>query len=329
MPPPAASEDGMNRVAENTASCALCRRHLLVGEPARLYQDPSSKRFLKVCALCYEQADRRGWRPDGRPIVAVHANPPSDHAIREREGLIERLRGQLQSVEFDLDQVRSALAKAEQQAGELRSVKREMKELTGELRKKDRELKSLTDERRRSDERAAHSEAAHRQEIQRHHEVAAELESRDAQLERVETRLSQLEQELERERRRYTELADARRKEGDARQIRRLALEAFNRSEYVDRVVAISRSLGDPVVHVEVDGCELPRPVVITVAWDISWYEFVVRLDLHEQTVSVEEFRRGDDPRDLPPHRLHPNGVLRSDRVVLTMQAYGVGAASA
>ena len=67
----------LTSIAENTASCALCRRHLLVGEPARLYQDPSSKRFLKVCPLCYEQADRRGWRADGRPIVAVHANPPA------------------------------------------------------------------------------------------------------------------------------------------------------------------------------------------------------------------------------------------------------------
>jgi hypothetical protein len=51
-----------------------------------------------------------------------------------------------------------------------------------------------------------------------------------------------------------------------------------------------------------------------------------VRLDLYEQTVSVDEGRRGDDPRDLPAHRLHPNAVLRSDRVVLTMQAFGVGA---
>ena len=61
----------MTSIAENTASCALCRRHLLVGEPARLYQDPASKRFLKVCPLCYEQADRRGWRADGRPIVGA------------------------------------------------------------------------------------------------------------------------------------------------------------------------------------------------------------------------------------------------------------------
>ena len=84
----------MASTTEFTASCALCRRHLLVGEPARLYQDPSSKRFAKVCPLCYERAERSGWRADGRPIVAVHANPPADQALRERESLIDRLRGQ-------------------------------------------------------------------------------------------------------------------------------------------------------------------------------------------------------------------------------------------
>ena len=319
----------MAQTVEHTASCALCRRHLLVGEPARLYQDPSSKRFLKVCPLCYERAEQRGWRPDGSPIVAVHANPPKDHLLRERENLIDRLRGQLQSVEFDLDQVRNALAKAEQQAGELRSMKREMKELTNELRRRERELRQVSEAKRRGDEALAQAETAHRGEIQRHHDVAAQLDQRMAQLGALDSRLALLEQELERERHRYVELSEARRQEGDARNVRRLALEAFNRSEHVDRIVAISRSIGDPVVHVFVDGCDLPRVVRITVAWDISWYEYAVRLDLHEQSVSVDEERRGSDPRELPPERLRPNAVLRSERIVLTMQAYGVGAATA
>jgi flagellar biosynthesis chaperone FliJ len=318
----------MSSTAEFTASCALCRRHLLVGEPARLYQDPSSKRFAKVCPLCYERAERRGWRADGRPIVAVHANPPSDQALRERESLIDRLRGQLQSVEFDLDQVRAALARAEQQAAELRGTKRELKELHGELKKRERELRSLQDEKRRAEERAGAAEAAHGAEIARHHAVAAQVESGAVEVARAATRIRELEETVEAERARYAELAEARRKEADARHVRRLALEAFNRSEHVDRVVAISRSLGDPVVNVALDGLELPRPVVITVVWDISWYEYIVRLDLHERSVTVEESRRGDDPRELAPSRVQPNGVLRADRIVLTMQAYGVGAAA-
>jgi hypothetical protein len=319
----------MPSTVEDTASCALCRRHLLVGEPARLYQDPQSKRFAKVCPLCYERADRRGWRAEGRPIVAVHANPPSDHLLRERESLIDRLRGQLQSVEFDLDRVRSALAKAEQQAAELRGIKRELKDLQSEVRKHEREVRTLQDDKRRADERAAQAEAAHKSEIARHHAVAAALDERAAEMAKVAQVQGQLEQELESQRARYAELAEARRKESDARHVRRLALEAFNRSEHIERVVAISRSLGDPIVNVRCDGLELPRPVKITVMWDISWYEYVVRLDLLERSVTVEETRRGDDPRELPAAQLDPNGVLRADRIVLAMQAYGVGQSAA
>ena len=40
-------------------------------------------------------------------------------------------------------------------------------------------------------------------------------------------------------RRRYAELAEARRMEGDARQVRRMALEAFNRSAHVEQTVAV------------------------------------------------------------------------------------------
>ena len=319
----------MAKTVENTASCALCRRHLLVGEPARLYQDPASKRFQKVCPLCYDRAERRGWRADGTPIVAVHANPPKDHLLRERENLIDRLRGQLQSVEFDLDQVRTALAKAEQQAGELRTVKREMKDLTGELRKRERELRQLAEAKKRSDEAATQADATGREAIHRHHQAAAELDQRTSQIGQLESRLDLLEQELEHERKRYADLAEARRREGDPRTVRRIALDAFNRSEHIERVVAISRSLGDPIVNVHCDGLELPRPVKITIMWDISWYEYVVRLDLLERSVTVEETRRGDDPRELPAAQLEPNGVLRADRIVLAMQAYGVGQSAA
>ena len=143
--------------------------------------------------------------------------------------------------------------------------------------------------------------------ITRHHEAGAPSSSSGRPRSTGWTSLArQLEQELDRERRRYAELAEARRQEGDARNVRKIALDAFNRSEHVERIVSISRSLGDPIVNVTVDGCDLPRRVRLIVAWDISWYEYVVRLDLHERTVSVDEEHRGDDPRDLPVWRLTP-----------------------
>src|SRR4051812_18405676 len=173
----------------------------------------------------------------------------------------------------------------------------------------------------------AGSEPPHGPETAPPHAVAPQPDERAAAAGRVGARMTELEQQLEAERARYAELAEARRKEADARHVRRLALEAFNRSEHMERVVAISRSLGDPIVNVRLDSLELPRPVTITIAWDISWYEYIVRLDLLERTITVEESERGDDPNELPASRIQPNGVLRADRIVLTMQAYGVGTA--
>ena len=278
----------MASTVEHTASCALCRRHLLVGEPARLYQDPASKRFLKVCPLCYERAERRGWRADGTPIVAVHANPPKDHLLRERENLIDRLRGQLQSVEFDLDQVRTALAKAEQQAGELRTVKREMKELTGELRRRERELRQLTEAKRRGDEARRPGRGRPPGRDPRATTTSPPSSTsgrrRSASWRAGSTCSSRSSNGSGA---RYAELAEARRQEGDAAHTsagwrwRRSTAPSTSTGSWPSPAASATRSCTS-----RVDGCDLPRAVRITVAWDISWYEYLVRLDLHEQTVT-------------------------------------------
>jgi hypothetical protein len=68
----------------------------------------------------------------------------------------------------------------------------------------------------------------------------------------------------------------------------------FNRSPYRRTVSGISKSLGEPQVSV----VPLPgtRPdVVVTVAWDISWYQY--RVDASGGAIRLEG--RGDDPGDL------------------------------
>jgi hypothetical protein len=76
------------------------------------------------------------------------------------------------------------------------------------------------------------------------------------------------------------------------------ALEAaglFNASDAVRTVDGISRSLGDPQASIVV----LPGPnpeVVITLAWDISWYQYRVSLDA-SQPVRLAE--RGLEPGEL------------------------------
>ena len=111
-----------------------------------------------------------------------------------------------------------------------------MEELTGEMRRRERDTKALVTDKRRSEERAAQAEAAHRAEIARHHAVAAQLEGTAAEAGRLTARISQLEQELASERERYVELFEARKRESDARHIRLLALETFNKSDHLDRV---------------------------------------------------------------------------------------------
>ena len=51
----------MPSTVEDTASCALCRRHLLVGEPARLYQDPQSHHSIIHTYVGQYDTTNSGW----------------------------------------------------------------------------------------------------------------------------------------------------------------------------------------------------------------------------------------------------------------------------
>jgi hypothetical protein len=73
------------------------------------------------------------------------------------------------------------------------------------------------------------------------------------------------------------------------------AADIFNASQYRRTVGGISKSLGKPNVSVVVLS-GVNAEVVVTVAWDISWYQY--RVDVSAGgTVRLEG--RGDDPNDL------------------------------
>ena len=78
-------------------------------------------------------------------------------------------------------------------------------------------------------------------------------------------------------------------------QAAREGVSAFNRSPYRRAIAGISKSLGDPLVSVIPLAGTRPD-VVITVAWDISWYQY--RVDVSAGG-SVRLEGRGDDPNDL------------------------------
>jgi hypothetical protein len=75
------------------------------------------------------------------------------------------------------------------------------------------------------------------------------------------------------------------------RRIRR-AFESFNLSEYKSTVRSLIRSLGGPYVCA-VTTNEDPSIVRITVAWELSWYQYEV--DITSEAEAVRELGRGDE----------------------------------
>jgi hypothetical protein len=93
------------------------------------------------------------------------------------------------------------------------------------------------------------------------------------------------------------------------------AAELFNNSAFRRTVAGIAKSLGEPKASV-VPLSGVNDEVVITVAWDISWYQYRVTPD-SGQPVRLAE--RGHDPRELESMftswnaKLTPDGRLAPD----------------
>jgi hypothetical protein len=87
------------------------------------------------------------------------------------------------------------------------------------------------------------------------------------------------------------------------------AADVFNASQHRRTIGGIAKSLGDPSVSV-VPLSGVTPDVVVTVAWDISWYQYRVSQD------SVQPVRladRGHDPADLEPPFTTWNAHLGED----------------
>lgn len=87
------------------------------------------------------------------------------------------------------------------------------------------------------------------------------------------------------------------------------AAELFNASDYRRTVAGIAKSLGTPQVGiVPLSGAS--GELVITIAWDISWYQYRVSPD-SAQPVRLAE--RGQDPGDLDAPYAVSNAHLEDD----------------
>jgi hypothetical protein len=87
------------------------------------------------------------------------------------------------------------------------------------------------------------------------------------------------------------------------------AADIFNASPYRRTVGGIAKSLGKPRVSI-VPLSGVKSELVITVAWEISWYQYRVSLD-SAQPVRLAE--RGHDPAELENSFIDWNGRLEDD----------------
>ena len=87
------------------------------------------------------------------------------------------------------------------------------------------------------------------------------------------------------------------------------AAELFNASAFQRTVEGVARSLGQPEVSIMPLSGVNPE-VVITVCWDISWYQYRVAFD-SAQPVRLAE--RGSDPEELDAGFTAWNAELSED----------------
>jgi hypothetical protein len=96
------------------------------------------------------------------------------------------------------------------------------------------------------------------------------------------------------------------------------AIELFNTSEHPRTVAGIARTLGSPQVSASTsDGSA--AEVLLTVAWDISWYQFVV--DLSDTSDPVRMEARGQEVAELRPEARDWNAHAQADGTLATAPA--------
>ncbi len=91
------------------------------------------------------------------------------------------------------------------------------------------------------------------------------------------------------------------------------AADIFNASAFQRTVDGIARSLGAPQISI-VPLSGLNREVVITAAWDISWYQYRIDFDSAQQVRLAE---RGLDPEELDSAFTSWNAHLSEDGAVV------------
>jgi hypothetical protein len=254
----------MPSTAHRAHECAICRRSFLAGETVRLYRDHPSRAAVRVCELCPSTAEARGWLPaesTGRRL-RMPADPGRLELAERRDALVERLTGQLATLEEELEQVRGVREEAEAARAALAAAHGEVDRLTSRVASTRNELEAALAARQKDAEERRELKAA----LSAAQEGAPVIAPDSGEVDRV---------------------LRARRREADENELISIAARAFNRSPHLERVRELASRHGRPKVSLGVHGIDLPRRVFITFAFSGEPRTFIVSLDLVARTASV------------------------------------------
>ena len=267
--------------------CAICRRSFLAGETVRLYRDHPSRAAVKVCELCPATAEARGWLPAeqaGRRL-RMPADPARLELAERRDALVDRLEGQLATLEEELEQARGVREEAEAARTALAAAHGEIDRLTSRLASTRNELEAVLAARSREAEERMQLKAA----------LAAAQEG-------VPTPMDG--SELDR-------VLRAREREANEDELIGIAARAFNRSPHAERVRETAARQGRPKAVLGVYDVGLPRRVFIAFAFGDERRTFVVALDLVARTASVSRAALDERPGTSDrPGRWSPDGGI-------------------
>ena len=185
----------------------------------------------------------------------------------EQEG--ERLKERIGDLEDEVGGRRRRREGLERQVARL---ERELERKDGEISHRDYLLERRAEEvdgaNQRADELASSKDLALQDALRRVDGLERDLEVREGEVSELKTSVERLQEALETEREVRGRLADP------ANRLR-AGIDLFNESEQRRSVIALSRTLGQPEVHVDLDAGDEP-PVLLTFTWQgVTWQAYV------------------------------------------------------
>ena len=227
---------------------------------------------------------------------------------------LERERDELKARIRDLEEeARGRRRRRENSERQIARLERELERKEGEISHRDYLLERRAEQtegaNQRAEELASRKDLALQDALRRVEGLERDLEEREGEISNLHTKIETLREELEAEQERRVRLADP------ANRLR-VGIDLFNESEHRHSMNALSRTLGQPEVHVELDEGDEP-PALLTFTWQgVTWQTYAADPGIAVKEPRVYLKSAGEDlsgvDHEPPNARVGPG-----DRVVL------------